>query len=106
MQERAPVRLWTGWLPIHRMAAIAIVGVVSVGVAAAFWWPSHRSSRPLVVGFQKSPPYHFPDANGNPTGPSVDVVREAARRTNIALEWRYSPEGPEKALSTGAADLW
>jgi signal transduction histidine kinase/DNA-binding response OmpR family regulator len=65
-----------------------------------------RQDRPLRVGFQNSPPYHFPDVDGNPTGPTVDVVKEAARRRNIRLEWRYSPEGPEQALASGAADLW
>jgi signal transduction histidine kinase/CheY-like chemotaxis protein len=36
----------------------------------------------------------------------MDVLRAAARRKNIRLEWVYSPEGPEKALASGAVDLW
>ena len=69
-------------------------------------WGLSRPTRPLRIGFQNSPPYHFPDAHGNPTGPTVDVIEEAAQRLHVALEWRYSPEGPEKALSSGAVDLW
>ena len=61
---------------------------------------------PLRVGFQNSPPYHFSDSQGNPTGPSVEILKVAARRQGIVLEWVFSPEGPEKALSSGAVDLW
>jgi len=60
----------------------------------------------LRIGFQNSPPYHFPDANGNASGPAVDFVREAARRKGIQLHWVYSPQGPEGALTSGAVDLW
>ena len=72
----------------------------------AYLWMPGGPARPLRIGFQNSPPYHFPDANGNATGPAVDVVKEAARRRNIQLEWIYSAEGPERALSSGAVDLW
>jgi signal transduction histidine kinase/DNA-binding response OmpR family regulator len=34
------------------------------------------------------------------------VVKEAARRRKIHVEWRYSPEGPERALDSGLVDLW
>jgi signal transduction histidine kinase/CheY-like chemotaxis protein len=36
----------------------------------------------------------------------VDIVREAARRKNIQLQWVWSPQGPEAALSSGVVDLW
>src|SRR6266849_481020 len=62
--------------------------------------------RTLRIGFQKSAPYHFPDANGNPTGPVVDIVQEAARRRNLHLQWVYFPEGPEVAISSQSVDLW
>ncbi|MGA2598869.1 MAG: response regulator [Bryobacteraceae bacterium] len=58
------------------------------------------------MGFQNAPPYLFQDGSGNPAGPAMDVLRAAARRKNIRLEWVYSPEGPEKALASGAVDLW
>jgi hypothetical protein len=37
------------------------------------------------------------DSQGGPAGPAVEVVREAARRIGIKLEWVHSPEGPEAA---------
>ena len=62
--------------------------------------------RTLTVGFQNSPPYHFPDAQGNPAGPAVEILQTAAERAGISLRWRFSAEGPEKALSAGLVDLW
>jgi signal transduction histidine kinase/CheY-like chemotaxis protein len=62
--------------------------------------------RTLKVGFQNSPPYHFRDPNGAATGPTVETLRAAARQTGIQLEFVFTPEGPEKALTSGKVDLW
>jgi signal transduction histidine kinase/CheY-like chemotaxis protein len=78
--------------------------VASVAVYLATRAPA--IGRTIKIGFQNSLPYHYPDAHGNASGPAVDIVREAARRTNINLQWVYSPQGPEVALSSGAVDLW
>src|SRR5579872_703089 len=93
---------------IFRKALWPAVAAAAVLAALGFYAFSTRGNlaRTFQIGFQKSPPYHFPDANGNPTGPAVDVLKEAARRKGIALEWVYSPEGPEKALGSGKVDLW
>ncbi|HTS76662.1 MAG TPA: response regulator [Bryobacteraceae bacterium] len=87
-----------------RVPIVAIAGAVYV-CGAGLWIPG-TAERPLVVGFQNSPPYHFPDAAGNPTGPAVDVIKEAARHANLNIQWRFSPEGPERALASGVVDLW
>src|ERR1039458_3532717 len=62
--------------------------------------------RTMRIGFQNSAPYHFPDAKGNPSGPVVDILREAARRRNLRLQWVFYPQGPDEALSSGIVDLW
>jgi PAS domain S-box-containing protein len=62
--------------------------------------------RTLRIGFQDSRPYQFPDASNNPSGPAVEIIREAASRQNIHLLWILSPQGPEAALSSGQVDLW
>ncbi len=85
---------------------LAAIGLVCSGLGLYLSFAHGGVERTLKIGFQKSPPYHFPDANGNPTGPAVDVVKEAARRKNISLEWVYTPDGPEKALRAGTVDLW
>src|SRR5215469_10862032 len=62
--------------------------------------------RHLKIGFRDTPPDQFRDKNGNPTGTAVELVKEAARRKGIKLEWVYTPAGPEKPLSDGTVDLW
>jgi signal transduction histidine kinase/CheY-like chemotaxis protein len=90
-------RRWIG--PIGGLVVLVSLGVYSLG--------SHGSVEgTLRVGFQNSPPYHFPDAQNHPTGPAVEIIKRAAQERNIHLEWVFSPEGPERALSSGTVDLW
>ena len=77
-----------------------------VGIAAAMLGTRPDTSRVFRIGFQKTPPHHFPDANGNPTGSVVDVIKAAAASAHIRLQWVYSPQGLEAALTSGAVDLW
>jgi signal transduction histidine kinase/CheY-like chemotaxis protein len=77
---------------------------LSLGV---YWYQASAPiQRTLTIGFQNSPPYHFPDANGNPTGPAVDVIKAAAERTHIRLKWVRSDDGLEAMLRSGRVDLW
>jgi signal transduction histidine kinase/DNA-binding response OmpR family regulator len=88
-----------------RLAVIALT-------AAAAAYPVYRVAAPAPVnrtfriGFQNSAPYHYPGANGLPTGPTIDTVNAAARRAGIKLEWIFVPQGPEAALTTEGLDLW
>jgi signal transduction histidine kinase/CheY-like chemotaxis protein len=87
------------------LGAAAVCAVVYSGIAA------YRSStrppqRVLKIGYQNTPPLNYPGPDGNPTGTAVDVVREAARRAGIRLEWVYYPQGPEKAIISKSVDLW
>ena len=86
-------------MAVGAVAALAVGGVCLV---------NHEASvrRTLRIGFQNSPPYHFPDANGQASGPAVEIVRTAAARRKIKLDWVFSPQGPERALASGAVDLW
>jgi len=90
-----------GWYATAAAVTLAAIGAGVYQIEAA-----QPVTRVIRVGFQNSPPYHFPDAGGNPTGPAVEILREAARRRGIRLEWVFSPAGPDKALESGAVDLW
>ena len=95
------------WTCKQRVLVTALTaGAICFGSAAIWLRGPADVGRPLKVGFRNTPPYHFPDKKGHPTGTAVDVLRAAGARTGIELEWIYSPEGPEKALSSGAVDLW
>src|SRR5579863_5311164 len=96
------------WCSAHwRAMALATIAVVALLVVG--WRLRLRQvslARTFRIGFQNSPPYHFPDAQGKPTGPAVELIQEAANRKNIRLEWVFSPQGPEAALESQALDLW
>ena len=62
--------------------------------------------RTYVIGWVASPPDEVPTKSGNPTGFSVELVREAARRRRIRLKWVEHPESSEAALRSKAVDLW
>ncbi len=71
---------------------------------------SCRAKRPPArvyrVGFQNSPPRQYVSPDGKPYGPSIDVIREAAIRSGLSVEWVLVPAGPDQALATGTVDLW
>jgi signal transduction histidine kinase/DNA-binding response OmpR family regulator len=83
-----------------------------VMLATGVWWMNRRmtdplrSSRPLRIGYQASLPYQIVTPDGGPSGPAVEIVREAAMRAHLPLEWVYAPEGPEASLKSGKVDLW
>ena len=90
-----------------RLAALALTSVTAV---IAGWMASRARvpSPPRVyrMGFQHSPPRQYVSDEGQPYGPAIETIREAARRAGIALEWAQIPDGPDEALAKGTVDLW
>jgi signal transduction histidine kinase/CheY-like chemotaxis protein len=89
-----------------RLFLITVVACAITALAAYFGTRPPALDRTIKIGFQNSLPYHYPDAQGKASGPAVDIVQEAALRKHINLQWVYSPQGPEVALSSGVVDLW
>jgi len=58
------------------------------------------------VGWENDPPFQQKAADGSPTGMAVELVREAAQRGGIRLEWVWRPGSSEDALRSGQVDLW
>src|SRR5260370_1105518 len=98
----------TTWLMTHgRFLLLALaVTVALISPVIYVLTRNARLERTLRIGFRDAPPDHFLDTRGNPRGPAVEVITEAARRKKISLQWVYSPQGPEKTLSGGEVDLW
>jgi len=63
-------------------------------------------TRTYRIGFEQSPPRQMVDAQGRPYGPNIDILREAARRAQVKLEWVHVPAGPDRGLSEGLVDFW
>jgi len=98
--------------PARRRRFLPLAATALVVAAAAVAWVSARSWRPgipsrtLVIGFEHNPPYQIASPTGPPSGLVIETVAEAARRRGIALRWQETTGGPEKALTSGAFDLW
>ncbi len=87
-----------------RLATLAsLAAAIAVLMASCARAPLPRVYR---MGFQHSPPRQFISSTGQPYGPAIETIREAARRAGIALEWTPAPDGPDAALAKGTVDLW
>jgi len=92
-----------------RRYKFALVGLGLCAACAA--WIFLRRDAPLParvyrIGFQDLQTRQFVSKNGEPSGSATDVVREAARRAGVALQWTLIPEGPDAVLTSGEVDLW
>src|SRR5438876_1289824 len=83
-----------------RIGIIGAVTAIALGTGYAFWHPQ-ENSRTYRIGFEQSPPRQMVDAHGQPYGSSIDILREAARRAQIKLDWIYVPAGPDGGLRRG-----
>jgi signal transduction histidine kinase/ActR/RegA family two-component response regulator len=91
-----------------RRYIVALALAFCVASAAWIFFSFNAPPPPRVyrMGFQHSPPRQFVSQTGDPYGPVIDTIREAARRAGIALEWTIVPEGPDEVLANGKVDLW
>jgi signal transduction histidine kinase len=90
-----------------RTARIGVGTLCVVGCAfaiAGLLLPEKRQT--YRMGYANFPPFMIQKADGSPGGFAVDVVREAARRRGIALEWVLVPGGPIPAFARESIDLY
>ena len=68
---------------------------------------SAAGESPLRVGYTSESPLYF-RAGKTPAGFAVDVMREAARRAKLPLEWVYVPaaDDPLRWLEARRIDIW
>jgi two-component system cell cycle sensor histidine kinase/response regulator CckA len=86
---------------------IIVVGLL-VAAALLVWTFIEKprvTSRLYRIGWENDPPEQFPDIKGQPTGLAIELVREAARRSGIQLQWVQRNDSSEAALRSGV-DLW
>jgi len=89
-----------------RAALVSAALVVLALVEGRQHLPGTAPPRVLRMGFHSSVPRQFVSTEGQPYGPTIDTIREAARRAGIALRWVLVPEGPDVAMATHKVDLW
>src|SRR5450759_215560 len=85
--------------------ALALV----VLAAAVLVWACREPDwhgRTFRMGYEQAAPHQIVGPHGGPGGPAFEVLREAARRRRIRLEWVRTGQSSEDSLVSGAVDLW
>jgi two-component system sensor histidine kinase/response regulator len=96
--------------PLHRKALAWLTSIsLAIIVGVLTWKATDRSSpesRVYRVGWDPDPPFQAAGADGHATGLAVELVREAARRRGVRLEWVRQQGGADAALRYQKVDLW
>ena len=89
---------------------VLVVTSCIIFTAIGLYWFSARSgtrdSGVYRIGWEHDPPFQVALANGEPSGLAIELVREAARRRNIRLEWIRRQRSGETSLVNRQVDLW
>ena len=84
--------------------AILLFAVVANRVSVYRW--GKIQDRVYRIGWEVDPPFQERGADGGPTGLAIELVRDAARRHGIHLQWVLQAGGSEEALRDRKVDLW
>ena len=93
------------WKPAAWLAGAGLLAWAGAYLASEKSW-RHSTDRVYRIGWQEVAPFQFKDADGGPAGFSIEMVREAARRRRIRLDWVWHPASSEEALRHGDVELW
>ena len=91
--------------------ACLLAGCAALASAGYFGMSTWRQSqdvhhRVFRIGLNNSPPFNVINSDGSFGGVGVEMVREAAKRRGIALEWIPVKEDVDQVLGRGFVDLW
>jgi two-component system cell cycle sensor histidine kinase/response regulator CckA len=95
------------WLPTK---TISWIGITILAAAGVLVWqvvtPGRLEDRVYRIGWDPDPPFQAARPDGSATGLAVELVREAASRRGIRLEWVRQGGGADGALRDRKVDLW
>ena len=87
-------------------ATLASIGIAALLLAGVYLVRPSMAHRVYTIGWQNVPPFQEKRPDGSPGGLAVDLVREAARRQGVQLNWVWYPGSAETALKNEDVDLW
>lgn len=58
------------------------------------------------IGWQSDPPFQEQIKDDSPSGLAIELVKDAARKRGVRLQWVWYPPGPDAALRRKDVDLW
>ena len=103
-------QLYSEYIRSSRPAALRTLWILLAGILLPILphaaCDAAEQSHVYTIGTDNSFPYHALNANGSADGMSAEVIQEASRRSGVRLQWVLRPEGPQKALSAKAVDIW
>jgi PAS domain S-box-containing protein len=89
---------------------ITWIGTSILAAAGILVWGAFQRKKPedrvYRIGWDPDPPFQAADPEGRGTGLAIELVREAARRRGIRLEWVRQRGGADAALRDQKVDLW
>src|SRR6185437_14705969 len=86
---------------------LSVGGLLWLGRDRIAQWIGHNPPpRTYRMGWTDSPPFELRGADGQPSGFAVNLVRTAAARRGIRLQWVYWPHNSEVAFRRKVVDLW
>jgi hypothetical protein len=95
---------------LRAKTSVLIVASGIILTAIGLFWLSAgrgtRDARVYRIGWESDPPFQVALADGEPSGLAIELVREAARRRNIRLEWIRRQRAGEASLVNQQVDLW
>ncbi|GAA4492259.1 transporter substrate-binding domain-containing protein [Pseudaeromonas paramecii] len=83
------MRLWNRMSALLRWAGLT--GCVFGGLWLVGALPAMACERPLSVGYDQWPPYHYRNADGKMGGFAIEVLEEVAKRMGCPLEYKERP---------------
>src|SRR5262245_15349505 len=85
---------------------VAALAGCAIALACWRWSGGPDLTRTYRIGYEHSPPRQVVLPDGSPSGSAIEIIKEAARRSGIRLEWVRAYRGPDQALTDGMVDLW
>ena len=92
--------------PIWRRPKYVLAAVLAVMLAAGWLWWRDRDTRVYRIGAHKTSPYVTVSPGGEVSGLAFDVLREAARRTGIEIEWVVTDQAVDLSFQKDAFDIY
>jgi signal transduction histidine kinase/CheY-like chemotaxis protein len=93
---------------VRKNGTLLALGTAALLAALAVWTCREPDwhGRTFLMGYEQSPPSQIVAPDGGPGGPAFEILREAARRRHIRLQWVRTGKSSADSLASGAVDLW